>query len=140
MRSGVRRLAKSFWMIRAVVDSSVLLAYIRQEPVAAGLLFTDLESVVSAVNVAEVVTKLIVQGATVDEAWVDASEATDEIVAFSEEQARVAGSLIEQTRRQGLSLGDRACLALGIILGLPVYTTDRAWAEVEIGIPVHVIR
>ena len=127
-------------MIRAVVDSSVLLAYIRQEPVAAGFLFTDLDAVVSAVNVAEVVSKLIVQGATVDEAWLDASEAADEIVTFSEEQARVAGALIEQTRGHGLSLGDRSCLALGSILGLPVYTADRAWAELKTSIVIHVIR
>ncbi len=127
-------------MIRAVVDSSVLLAYIRQEPVSDTFLFTDIEAVVSTVNLAEIVTKLITQGASVEEAWLDAAESADEIVPFSEEQAKVAGALIERTRQHGLSLGDRACLALGKVLELPVYTADRAWAEIDAGIEVHVIR
>jgi PIN domain nuclease of toxin-antitoxin system len=62
------------------------------------------------------------------------------IVAFSEGQALEAGSLVAQTREFGLSLGDRACLALAIDRKATVYTTDRAWAELGLGIRVEVIR
>jgi len=61
-------------------------------------------------------------------------------VSFDEEQARIAGDLVTQTRHLGLSLGDRACLALGMALKVPVYTTERAWKNVKVGVRIHVIR
>jgi PIN domain nuclease of toxin-antitoxin system len=61
-------------------------------------------------------------------------------VAFDEAQARVAGDLATQTRHLGLSLGDRACLALGIALKVPVYTAEKAWKKLNVGLTVHVIR
>ena len=127
-------------MSRAVVDSSVLLAYIRKEPRAHEFLLPEIETVVSTVNLAEVVTKLILDGAGEVDAWADAMRLADEIVPFDLEHARVAGSLVKQTRRHGLSLGDRACLALGMLLHLPVYTADRVWEQVDLGVDVHVVR
>jgi PIN domain nuclease of toxin-antitoxin system len=62
------------------------------------------------------------------------------VAAFSGEQARITGSLVDQTRSLGLSLGDRACLALGLHLGAPVYTADRAWKKLKLGIPIHLLR
>ena len=56
------------------------------------------------------------------------------------EQAKIAGSLAARTRSLGLSLGDRACLALGLTLQAPDYTTDRAWKNLKLGIRIHVIR
>lgn len=127
-------------MSRAVVDSSVLLAVLQKEVSADSFLVADVEVVVSSVNLSEVIGKLILKGASAFGAWNDASRLIDEVVPFSEEQARVAGALIERTRQHGLSLGDRACLALGKVLELPVYTADRAWALIDAGIEVHVIR
>ena len=43
-------------------------------------------------------------------------------------------------RQQGLSLGDRACLSLGLRLGLTVVTCDRAWAELPLKLEVQVLR
>jgi PIN domain nuclease of toxin-antitoxin system len=74
------------------------------------------------------------------QAWEAASAATHEIVDFNSEHARISGDLVLQTRPLGLSLGDRACLALGIALDSPVYTADRTWQSLKIGIPIHVIR
>jgi PIN domain nuclease of toxin-antitoxin system len=56
------------------------------------------------------------------------------------EQAKIAGSLAARTRSIGLSLGDRACLAPGLTLKAPVYTTDRAWKSLKLGVRIHVIR
>jgi ribonuclease VapC len=56
------------------------------------------------------------------------------------EQAYQVGLLRPLTRHAGLSLGDRACLALAKQLGLPALTTDRIWEHVAIGVPVQVIR
>lgn len=95
---------------------------------------------VSTVNLAEVQGKLMSRGVPESDAWEGASSLAAEVVDFDREQARLAGALVPQTRAFGLSLGDRACLALGILLELPVYTTDHAWKNLKVGVKVHVIR
>jgi PIN domain nuclease of toxin-antitoxin system len=94
----------------------------------------------STVNLAEVHTKLVSWGGDPEEAWEDTLSAVHESVPFSEQQARIAGGLVAQTRALGLSLGDRACLALGLELNAPVYTTDRSWKKLKLGVRIHVIR
>jgi ribonuclease VapC len=94
----------------------------------------------STVNLAEVHTKLVSRGGDPDEAWEDALSAIQEAAPFDEEQARITGSLVAQTRALGLSLGDRACLALGLALKAPVYTADRSWKNLKVGVRIHVIR
>ena len=59
---------------------------------------------------------------------------------FSAVQAEIAGQLKERTRRFGLSLGDRACLALGSDREETVYTADRAWLRLEVDVDVEAIR
>lgn len=44
------------------------------------------------------------------------------------------------TRQLGLSLADRACLALARQLSLPVLTADHAWAEAALELEVKLIR
>jgi PIN domain nuclease of toxin-antitoxin system len=126
-----------------VLDSSALLAILHQEPGAE--IFTEqfdlLErAVMSAVNVVEVYGKLVGRGIGSAEAWEAVIAPIPEIMDFDTEQAKIAGGLLPQVRRLGLSLGDRACLALGIALQAPVYTADRAWKSVRVGVSVHVIR
>ncbi len=55
-------------------------------------------------------------------------------------QAEIAGQLREATKALGLSLGDRACLALGMDRDALVYTADRAWTKVSVGVAVESIR
>jgi len=62
------------------------------------------------------------------------------VVTFDAESAYAAAMLRDRTRQFGLSLGDRACLALGAARGLPVLTADRSWAELSIGVEVRLIR
>ena len=94
----------------------------------------------STVNLAEVQARLIKAGLPPDDALSTALTPVREAVDFTVAQAGLSGSLIAQTRSLGLSLGDRACLALGISLGVPVYTADRAWKNLKLPIRVHVIR
>lgn len=61
-------------------------------------------------------------------------------VAFTETQARVAGSLVAETRHLGLSLADRACLALALELKAPVCTADKIWKKLHLAVAVPVIR
>jgi PIN domain nuclease of toxin-antitoxin system len=63
-----------------------------------------------------------------------------EATAFSAEHAETAGNLTTKTRPLGLSLGDRACLALGMVLRAPVYTADKSWKRLKLGVPIHLIR
>lgn len=130
-------------MSRIVLDASALLAILNQEP--GSEIFTEqfelLESArMSAVNVAEAYGKLVGVGIDPEEAWEAVTAPIPEIVEFDKDQAKIAGSLFPQTRSLGLSLGDRACLALAIALKAPVYTADRAWKNLRIRISIHVIR
>lgn len=126
-----------------VLDASVLIAILNQEPGAERFLQQHNvlgESVVSSVNVAEACCKLVVLGATPEAAFESVALTAGQIVDFDGEQAKACGELTVKTRPLGLSLADRACLALGIKLKLPIYTTDRAWRGLKLSVPIHVIR
>jgi ribonuclease VapC len=128
-------------MTRIVLDASAILAVINGEPGVEKLTPELLAHTVgSSVNLAEVQAKLVSRGWTSEQAWEDATSPVREILPFDEEQARIAGDLVIQTRHLGLSLGDRAGLALGIALELPVYTAEKAWKKVKVGVRVYVIR
>lgn len=128
-------------MKKIVLDASAILAVLNEEPGSENLTPEMLNnSAGSTVNIAEVHTKLVSRGGDADEAWEDTLGAIHESVPFTDEQARIAGGLVAKTRALGLSLGDRACLALGIVLQAPVYTTDRSWKNLSLGVRIHVIR
>jgi PIN domain nuclease of toxin-antitoxin system len=124
-----------------VLDASVLLVVLNGEPGADKLTPQLLQAATSStVNLAEVQSKLVSQGIDPEEAWEATLSPIREAAAFTNEQAKIAGNLVPQTSRFGLSLGDRACLALGIALKAPVYTADRLWKNLKLGIRIHVIR
>jgi ribonuclease VapC len=128
-------------MDRVILDSSAVLARLFDET-GAGL-FTDAflaRSVISSINLSEVQAVLVRRGWRPEEAWEDATGSVHSVEPFTVMQAKLAGSLITQTRGVGLSLGDRACLALGIILKVPVYTADQAWRDLRVGCEIHLIR
>ena len=92
------------------------------------------------VNLAEVQGKLVERGLSPEDAWTATLSPIREAVAFTAEHAKLAGSLIAKTRPLGLSLGDRACLALGLALKATVYTADKSWKSLKLGLRIHVIR
>ena len=95
---------------------------------------------VCTVNIEEVLAKLRDKGAS--ERVVGIAQATleDLAVAYDFDLARRSASLRPLTRSRGLSLGDRACIALAIRSGLPVVTADKAWKGLDIGVEIRVIR
>jgi ribonuclease VapC len=128
-------------MNRVVLDASALLAVLNQESGAETLTPEVLSgAILSAVNLAEVQGKLVGRGLRPDEAWEAAVSFIRETVPFTAAHARLAGDLVAETRPLGLSLGDRACLALGLALNAPVYTADKSWKKVKVGARIHVIR
>jgi PIN domain nuclease of toxin-antitoxin system len=128
-------------MSEAVLDASAILALLQHEPGGEKLTDTLLaNSTASVVNLAEVQGKLVLKGLTPDEAWEYATSVAAGIEDFTEEQAKIAGGLVAKTQAYGLSLGDRACLALAIARKAEVYTTERVWKNLKLGIRIHVLR
>lgn len=124
----------------AVLDASALLALLDGEPGQEVVALLVPGAVIGTVNLAEVVGKLAERG--MPEGGI--REALDglalEVHPADEELAYAAGVLRPRTREQGLSLGDRACLAVASMLDMPTYTADRAWAELDLDIEVRLIR
>jgi PIN domain nuclease of toxin-antitoxin system len=128
-------------MSKAVLDASAILAVIFHEPGSEKLTEEILdEAVASTVNLAEVQARLVKKGYDPEVAWEDALLLETPPEPFTADQARTAGSLIAKTEKYGLSLGDRSCLALAIALKAPVYTTEKIWKDLKVGVPIHVIR
>jgi ribonuclease VapC len=123
-----------------VLDASAVLALLKREPGAERVRAVLDRAMIGTVNVAEVQTKLVDLGLSRHAAEERIRFLGCRIVAFSEGHAIEAGSLVEQTRKLGLSLGDRACLALAIDRKATVYTTDRIWKKLDLGIRIETIR
>jgi ribonuclease VapC len=125
----------------AVLDASALLALLGNKPGSAPVAAAIANgAAMSAVNLAEVVAAL--QDTGVPEANIRAalSPLAITVVALDTDLAYRTGLLRAATRSAGLSLGDRACLALAQHLGVPALTTDRPWAALALAIQITVIR
>ncbi len=126
---------------RCVLDASAFLAFEKLEAGAARVAEALARGVVmSAVNVAEVLSKWAEWGKSPDEAQRLLLLGGIEIINFDLRAAEEVARLRGLTRRANLSLGDRACLGLARLLGLPVLTADRVWADLDLGIVVETIR
>lgn len=123
-----------------VLDSSAILALVFQEPGGEAVGPWLAKGLVSSVNLAEIVTRLVERGYVDDEVVETMRGLSVEVMPFTREQALAAGLLRRATREAGLSLGDCACLALAQAEGLPAMTADRAWGELDLGIEVELIR
>lgn len=127
-----------------VLDASALIAYARNEPgvdVVAARLRSGSRIVVSAVNWAEAIGKLREYRMTPTILRQALAAVDAEVVPFSQADADRVGELTPSLRPQGLSLGDRACLALAISLDGSALTADRTWSDLElVGMTVEMIR
>jgi len=124
----------------AVLDASALIALLRDEPGAEAVERLLGRAVISTVNWAEVLQRFRAH----DVGTADKRESVEAlgvgIEGFSPADAEAAAELWQPTRRAGLSLADRACLALARRLGLPAHTADRDWRKIDVGVEVVLIR
>jgi ribonuclease VapC len=124
---------------RVVLDASALLALLNGEPGAEEIEQVIPGAAISAVNLSEVVSKLAEKGMPVAAILQALGSIELEIHAFDAALAYETGFLRVETRSLGLSLGDRACVALGKYLKAPLFTTDRSWKDLA-GVEVRLIR
>lgn len=126
-----------------VLDSSGLLAVVRKEPgyeIVVEAMKLDPRPRVSSVNLAEIVTKLADWGYPESEIRALVNGLRVQVVRFDAELAYATGLLRPLTKSAGLSLGDRACIALATQLGARIITMDAAWATLSLPVPVLVAR
>ncbi len=127
-------------MSEVVLDASALLALLNREPGHEEVARVVPDAAISAINLSEVAAKLA-DGGMPEEAIREALEGLAlEVHDFGRELAFQTGLLRPITRSRGLSLGDRACLALGRRLDLPVLTTDRTWEGLDVGVEIKLVR
>jgi ribonuclease VapC len=122
-----------------VLDASALLALFNDEP-GADAVMQALEQpcLLSAANHTEVLTKLLDKGLSPEDAATVMTSVELRIVAFDAAQSADAAWLRTATRKVGLSLGDRACLALARAQGAAVLTADKPWLQIALAVDVKV--
>lgn len=123
-----------------VMDSSAALAVLLGEKGADVALDLLPEAQCSSVNTVEIIAWLIDKGRSMDEAADDFAGLGMPVAAFDATMGIMAGQLRALTKSRGLSLGDRACLALAIRENATAVTADRSWADLEVGCKIQLIR
>ena len=126
-------------MSEYVLDASAVLALLNGEQGAERVEAILGDAAMSAVNSCEVIGKLVDAGMGAEDARSSIDLLNLEIVSFDAEMAFVAGQLRTGTKKFGLSLGDRCCLALGLLRGNKVVTAERAWDRLNIGIQLEIL-
>lgn len=127
-------------MSSCVLDASALLALINGEA-GSDIVVSQLpNAAMLSVNFGEVAAKLTDIEWTESEIRQALGALAIDVMPFDQELAYRSGLLRSQTKSLGLSFGDRACLALGGRLGVPVLTSDRAWASLKLNVVITVIR
>lgn len=123
-----------------VLDASAMLAFLFGETGHERVAEALLDSVISTVNLAEVLGRFTRDGVDAQALAPGLKAQGVQCAPFSETQAALAAAMVPHTRRHGLSLGDRACLALAQERSLPVLTADRVWTTLDLGVDVITIR
>jgi ribonuclease VapC len=124
----------------AILDASALLAVLGDEP-GGELVAPLLEgAVISTVNWCEVLARYVDLGLETAGREAEIESLGVSLAPFTSRQAEVAAGLLPLTRKAGLSLGDRACLALALDRGGQPITADRAWRRIDVGLDVTLIR
>lgn len=127
-------------MNKVILDSSAFLALVNNETgknIVEPLLH---DAIMSSVNISEVVSELNTKLSIPEPQIQKILSLINEIYPFDKNLAVTAGLLKQSHLHLGLSLGDRACLALASHLSLPVYTADKIWSKIDIGITINQIR
>lgn len=123
-----------------LLDASALLAAIHNEQGGDYVQKRIEASAISSINWSEVLQKLNRAGVNTQEIATALRALGLEVIAFNEEDATIAADLWPDTKSMGLSLADRACLATGRRLKIPVITADKAWQALESSQSIELIR
>jgi PIN domain nuclease of toxin-antitoxin system len=126
--------------VDVVLDASALLALLQREPGADVIEALLDRSAISAVNWSEVVQRLLRRGLALADVGPDLGALDLAVVPFDAEQAETAADLEAVTRAAGLSLADRACLALAREARVPAFTADHSWESVDVGVEIRLVR
>lgn len=126
--------------IEIVADASAILALVFVERGRDHVAVTLPGAAISAVNLAEVMSKMLDKGLSPEQVRGQLNDLSLIVVDFDQDLALRTARLRAATRHRGLSLGDRACLALAIREKLPVITADTAWSDLDLGVEVVLIR
>ncbi len=127
-------------MTDVVLDASAVLAVLNGEPGAEAVWDCLPGAHLSAVNAAEVAAKLVDGGLDAERAGQSLERLGARVVPFDAADVVPVAQIRAVTRSAGLSLGDRACLALAQRLGWPALTADRQWRDIQVDIEVRMIR
>jgi PIN domain nuclease of toxin-antitoxin system len=117
-----------------------LLAFILGEPGGEEVSGEIEGAAISAVNWAEVVQKAVSEGIDDRSLRIDIEALGASVLSVGVADAEFAARLRPRTRGLGLSLADRFCFALAAASAAPVMTADRAWAKIDLGVEVRLIR
>jgi len=122
------------------LDASALLAFLFPEAWHERVRAAIEAACLSTVNLSEVIGRFVRDGHAARVVLERLRATTLELVPFTADDAALAASLVPATRPLGLSLGDRACLALALARGIPALTADRTRLRLDIGVHIQVIR
>jgi PIN domain nuclease of toxin-antitoxin system len=123
-----------------VLDASAVLCMLFREPGFDKVAAQIDDACISAINLAEVLGRFVRDGHDLETVRTRIERLSLPVVDFDRVQAAIAASLVRRCRSAGLSLGDRACLALAIHKRLPAMTADRAWRDLDHGVEVVIVR
>ena len=127
-------------MSKYVLDASAILALLNSEAGKDRVEAVLTESVISSVNYCEVLSKLRDVGMTDAESTASFDLLNVGVADFDANLARIAAGLRPTTKPLGLSLGDRACLALALDRKATVITADSVWPRLKLGAKIELIR
>lgn len=123
-----------------VFDASALLVLLNKEQGHQVVESYLPQAIISAVNLAEVITVLMSTGMTAEQSTTIPTSLVAKVIPFNTELATQSAVLRGLTKSYGLSLGDRACLALAQQKQLPVITADRVWKQLNLPIEIIFVR
>jgi ribonuclease VapC len=125
---------------RYCLDASALLCVLLEEPGADYITERLTAALVSATSYAEVIAKLVDRGAPAEDVVTIMADLDIEIVPVDRKQAELSGWIHAATREAGLSIGDRACLALALTRRAVAVTMDPRWRHIDCDIEIEIAR
>lgn len=127
-------------MASAVLDASALLAFLNSEPGADIVRGALHDAIISAVNYSEVLKKTIERNGSAERVSGIIRDLSVAIIPFDDAQAAATAALYPETKAYGLSLADRACIALGLQRHGTVFTADGDWKLLKLSLKLKLIR